>query len=299
MQTVASHAAADGVRPQVGRYVDASIRVMNDEGDFAALSGAPVAFRNGRIRLADAALSARHEGIPHGVGESVGWKYNGSSVMGCEPHAAAVPGFWTGPSYTDWTGMNMWWIAYEAETGNVASNTRIEIASLECWYLTKGGVWTLLQSGAKPVWGGVYAEDAIAVQAGNQFRIEVGASSYYAIPGGGCSVHGGLAQIATPFAAGSDDINALYASVKHRAIPISGSGDVDSSRYIVQCGIDYTPFVGATVAADSGGLGYWPGAGLGQFKLSTSEWRYSHVFLRKPAVSLAAVVAITPPSYVY
>lgn len=299
MQTVASHADADIVRPQVGRYVDASIRVMNDESDFAGMSGAPVWFRNGRLRLADAALSARHEGIPHGVGESVGWKYNGSGVMGCEPHATAVPGFWTGPSYTDWTGMNMWWIAYEAETGNEATNTRVEIASLECWYLTRAGVWTLLQSAIKPAGGGVYAEDAIEVLPGNDFRLEVGASSNYAIPGGGCSIHGWLGQITTPFDAGDDNINALYASVKHRAIPISGDGDVELSRYIVQCGIDYTPFVGATVGADSGETGYWPGAGLGQFRFAASEWRYSHVLLRKPAVSLATVIAIEPPSYVY
>lgn len=297
LSTAPSHALADAVRPQVGKYVNtSSIIIVGEVGDYSSLPGATAYFCNSRLKLADATLTDRHEALPHGVSAGVGWRTRGGMTMGCEPYASAVPTYWRGPTYTTWAGINMWWIAYEADNSRGLPQGQIEIAGLELWLLTKANTWVLVECGDKPAGGGVYSEDAITVKIGADFRLRDGGQSYLALPGGGCAVHGWLQQVDIQSLVYPADINAIYASVKHRRTPAKNNA---STMYIVQCGVDYTPFVGATVALDSGGFGYWPGAGSGQFCICTEDWRYSHVLLRKAGVSMQGIMEIDPPQFVY
>jgi len=108
--------------------------------------------------------------------------------------------------------------------------------------------------------------------------------------------HGGTSHYATPWGADGADIQALFFSLKHRLVA-DANVDVSQASYIVNAGIDFVPFVGAELNPDSGKANYWPGAGLGQFIKSTTDWQYASILITDPAltkVQLTNTLNISP-----
>lgn len=246
-------------------------------------------------------MSLRNEIFPAGVID-IGWKFNAQVVMGTEPYGSAIPNWWKGNRYEKWRSVVTWFVIYPGEGGNPAPNSAVEINGLELWYLSaKDRVWRRLQSGPLPAWSGAYAQNAIDSSTESTFRKVSNTAAIFA-PGSNNMVHGGLGQVAVPWNDATDkaDIDAIYASVRHRLV-LKNSNEPDDrakARLIVQVGIDYYPWVGAKVA-DLAPANYVPSAGSGRFLPSVNGWRYSTVLLRSKRITEAQMLTVTPPSLTF
>ena len=243
-----------------------------------------------------ASMSTAHEGVPHGVAEGVGWKYNPSIAQGMQPNNSLIS-WWTGPTYAEWRAITAWFICYQEATGHTATNSAIEVSGVVLNVLRKTGVWEVLHSQRAPTWFGGYGEDAVSLgdpatwsAAGLDGGTEV--QPGYLYQGGAQSIHGGSGRMqlwSTP----EPDYDALHVVIRHRLVLRNRAGvdDRANARFIVQAGADYYPTLESTVLSHMTPPGYAPGVAVGRFMLVTPEWRYSTMTVRNPGIDLVA----TPP----
>lgn len=249
-----------------------------------------------RLQQAQYNATAPNEIIPHGVSNSISWKYAQAVTMGTEPYGSAVPSWWSGPKIPNWTAIVPWFIAYEDETRNKSTTTQVEVSGIELWTLSMAGKWSLLCAALPPSWCDPFNENAVSTLAttspitksvnGNTFK-----------PGGGVAFHGGIKRVQTPWNAQGADILAIYASVRHRLV-LDGSDDPADVYLGVECGVDYWPSMTATLA-DVSPATYIPGAGDGRFMRVKANWQYSTFYCKKAGVTDAQVIAFAPPAFVY
>ena len=234
-----------------------------------------------------------HEAVPHGVADGVGWKYTGVSSMGVQPYGSALPSYYGGTRYPEWHGVIGWFTVYES-VKDASVTTSVEVGGLQLWYLDRGDVWHRLSTTREPTWAGAYAESATGSPVTAKAPTFL-AQSVVVTPGDGLMVHGGTSHYTTPWANGRADIKALYFAVRHRLVPTSGAGDLSRSSLLVNAGIDFVPFVGAT-DKDQGGSGYWPNAGLGRLRLVQPGWRRSDILVTDPSLTKAQLARIAAPA---
>lgn len=252
-----------------------------------------------RIAVALADMALTHEVVPLGVGSTVGWKYRPSIGSNTEPYGWAIPSYWTGIRYSEWRAMVPWFVIYQGEPSNPATNVQVEVSGLETWvYLSSTRRWQLLAAAAKPAWDSVYAPNAVDLVSSATASL-VSASSVRYTTTASAMVHGGLGQVATPWSGTSADIRALYVSVRHRLVvkDTAKPDDRAVANIGVQSGLDYYPWMGSKPS--DVGASYVPGAGGGRFIKVTSDWRYSTLLLKKDGVLATELTSSTMPSFAY
>ena len=252
-----------------------------------------------RIAVALADMTTPHEVVPLGVGSTVGWKYKPSIGSNTEPYGWAIPSYWTGIRYPEWRAMVPWFVIYQGEPSNPATNVQVEVSGLETWvYLSSTRRWQLLAAAAKPAWDSVYAPNAVDLVSSTTASLVSAVSVRYTTTAS-AMVHGGLGQVATPWAGTSADIRALYVSVRHRLVvkDTAKADDRAVANIGVQSGLDYYPWMGSKPS--DVGAPYVPGAGGGRFIKVTSDWRYSTLLLKKDGVLATELTSSAMPSFSY
>ncbi|MFG6487503.1 hypothetical protein ACG04R_12545 [Roseateles sp. BYS78W] len=251
-----------------------------------------------RLKAAIDDMALPHELKPAG-GPSTGWGVAPLIIMGTEPYSHSIPSNWVGTRHAQWKSILTWFVIYEGAGGNQASNSAVEINGIELWYLsTKDKIWKEIQSGRYPQWHGDY--DLKAVTATTQSLNYKSVSKVVATfaPTSKNIIHGGLNQTNTPWNdfTDTDDISALFATVRHRLVLKDPNGEDDrgAANYTVQAGIDYYPYVGAKVK-DLGAT-YMPGAGVGRFIKVKTSWQYSTVLIKSKGVTNQYLLSLPPPA---
>ncbi len=254
-----------------------------------------------RIIAALQSMQLRHEMRPSGVPETYGWKSKPSVGMGTEPYGLSVRSSWPGRRFDNWHAMLSWFVIYEAEGGNLAKNSAVEISGVELWYLSKKEfMWKRLQSDRYPKWQGAYSLNAIN-KSNEALYIERRSTGLVLAPTVRTMVHGGLGQVETPWNSETlrADIAAVFISVKHRLVlkDPKQTDDRFLAKLIVQAGADYYPYVGARVAdLESPSV---PSIGLGRFILASENWRYSTMIVVAPGIREAEVLKGLPDQFDY
>lgn len=253
----------------------------------------------GRIATGLADMEAGHEVVPLGVGEHIGWKRRPGVGANTEPYGHAIPSFWKGKRFAKWRAMVPWYVIYEGEPFNPATNVQVEVSGIECWVLRQSTRrWMLAGAAARPAWDSVYASNAIDRISADAAGQSAGESVRYTPPQG-AMVHGGLQQLPVPWHAGEADLRALYVSVRHRLV-VHDPGAADDRAVAnlgLQVGLDYYPWLGARLADLQ--ASYVPGAGLGRFLRVMPAWRHSSMLLRKTGVSPDELLDTPPPDFRY
>lgn len=245
-------------------------------------------------------MKRHHEVVPLGVGSAIGWKYRPGVAMGTEPYGRSIPSYWQGKRYDEWRAMLPWFVIYEGEPSNPASNVQVEIDGIECWALSASmRRWLQVGAAARPVWDSLYAPNAVdrvALSAASR-KAESGGARYDTDPNH--MVHGGLRQLPVPWAGGRADMLAIVSAVRHRLVLDRADGpDQRAIANIgVQAGVDYYPWVGASLADLQ--ASYVPAAGLGRFLRATAHWRISTFFVGKAGVAADDLLAVDPPAFSY
>ncbi|BAZ09371.1 hypothetical protein NIES4071_11790 [Calothrix sp. NIES-4071] len=195
------------------------------------------------------------DAAPHGVPKHYSWANGPEIGMGNNPK--------------DFKALIAWGQLYEAEQGNPATNTRVQIRNIKAYFLSKeDNKWRLLQS-SPAVEGSAYRED-FAGDANKQADVRPEFDgSISAKAGGGYNYHfwtqGGRALI------NPSDIGGIFTTVEARLIVDDASQPDDRSqaRYLLNTGGDY--WLDLTTGWDNfktnGGIA------TGRFKYVTTEWQ--------------------------
>ncbi|MBF2067566.1 MAG: hypothetical protein IGS39_24580 [Calothrix sp. C42_A2020_038] len=195
------------------------------------------------------------DGLPHGVPKHYSWA-NGAEIG-------------MGNDSKNFKAMMTWGQLYEAEQGNPATNTRVQIRNIKAYILSKqDNKWRLLQS-SKGVEGAAYRED-FAGDANKPANVRTESDgSVSAKAGEGHNYHfwtqGGRSLI------NPNDIGGIFTSVQARLI-LDDAGKPDDrtqARYLLNTGGDY--WIDLTTGWDNfktnGGIA------TGRFKYVTTEWQ--------------------------
>lgn len=251
-----------------------------------------------RLDQAIVAMKQPHEIVPDGLVIKGGWHLGPVVMMGTEPYAHAIPGWWKGIRHTEWRSLAAWFTAYVDARGETGGNTGIEIGGIEVWVqLESTGQWSLLKAQRDPAWEDAYSPNAIeSFSKSGGIRLADGA--FVAIPTRAQMVHGGLRQVPVPWADRAD-IRALLVSVRHRLRQIDPAGPDkrEQAHFGVMAGADYYPFLGAKLS--DLGSNYNPGVASGRFLRVTKEWRYSTMLVLSTRGSHSDLRRVPAPSFVY
>ncbi len=195
------------------------------------------------------------DAAPHGVPKNYSWANGPEIGMGNNPK--------------DFKAMMAWGQLYEAEQGNPATNTRVQLRNMKAYVLSKqDNKWHLLQS-SKGVEGGAFRED-FSGNANKSADVRTESDgSISAKAGGGYNYHfwtqGGRSTI------NPNDIGGIFTTVEARLIVDDASKPDDRSqaRYLLNTGGDY--WLDLTAGWDNfktnGGIA------TGRFKYVTTEWQ--------------------------
>lgn len=253
-----------------------------------------------RLRAALEDMGRQNEDMPLG-GPKTGWGVAPLVVMGTDTTDRSIPQNWKGNRFQEWRAVLPWFAIFEGTSGGDNSNAAVEIGGIELWQLSrKSSQWNLLASSDSPTWVGSYAQNAVDLSA-ERAHIAGARPRSVVAPGINSIVHGGLGQVELPWdeEARRTDIGALFVAVKHRLVKRNASlpGDIATANLLVQAGADYYPRVGATLR--DLGAKYVPGAGLGQMKRATEDWRYSTLIVKDKQISRSQILSIQPPDFKY
>lgn len=256
----------------------------------------------GYARLSDAwdSLSLPHEIAPKGLPETSAWRHAAKINMGTEPYAESIPDWWVpGIRYPEWRSMSSWFVIYPDDLAVATQNTAVEVQGMEMWVLLKStGGWKQLQAASMPSWQGHYRLSGAGRVSEADYVDSPDGSRIYR-PGLDFMVHGGLGQVATPWVGQGADIQAIYLSIRHRLAlrDPHGVDDRNLARFGVAVGVDYLPWLGASLAdlqAD-----YIPSAGVGQFQRSEDAWRVASILIPAPGMKPTRLFRARPPSFSY
>lgn len=216
-----------------------------------------------------------HEAHLHGVPEFFDW-FDGPRIgMGLNPG--------------EFTAMNAWGQAYEAATGNLAINTRIQIRDIAAYYLsTSDGEWHELQRSSS-VDGEAYAEDfsdnehsAADVRDEDSGGISVmlaDGMNYHFWPEGG--------RVLLP---PTEELGGIYTTVQARLVvddPLDPE-DLGDAQYLVGMGGDYWRTVDAQWVE---GYENNQDIGIGRHRFVTPEWQSYNMTTQ----TLEELLAAPPP----
>lgn len=255
------------------------------------------------LRLSDAwtRMTAPHEIAPKGLSETSAWRHGASINMGTEPYAASIPAWWApGIRFPEWRSMSSWFVLYPDDAAVPVDNVSVEVQGMEMWVLRAStGEWAQLQAGNRPSWQGVFRLiGAGRVGEVNYADLASGSRAYR--PDVDTMVHGGLGQVATPWIEGQGaDIQAIYLSIRHRLV-LSDPAGVDQraqARFGVAVGVDYLPWVGATLSDLQ--ANYIPSAGVGQFQRCTAEWQLASILITSAGMQEAGLYQVKAPAFSY
>jgi hypothetical protein len=195
------------------------------------------------------------DAAPHGVPKHYSWANGPEIAMGNNPK--------------DFTAMMTWGQLYEAEQGNPATNTRVQLKNIKAYFLSKqDNTWRLLQS-SKGVEGAAYRED-FAGDANKLADVRTESDgSLSAKAGGGHNYHfwtqGGRSPI------NPSDIGGIFTTIEGRLIVdnVSQPDDRAQARYVLNVGGDYWLDLSTTWDnfKTNGGIA------TGRFKYVTTEWQ--------------------------
>ncbi|OKH42960.1 hypothetical protein NIES2101_31730 [Calothrix sp. HK-06] len=195
------------------------------------------------------------DAYPHGVPKHYSWANGAEIGMGNDPK--------------DFKAMMTWGQLYEAEQGNPATNTRVQIRDIKAYYLSKqDNQWRLLQS-STGVEGAAYRED-FAGNANKSADVRSESDgSISAKAGGGYNYHfwtqGGRASI------NPNDIGGIFTTVEARLIldDPNKPDDRETARYLLNVGGDYW----LDLSAGWDNFKTNGGIATGKFKYVTTEWQ--------------------------
>lgn len=195
------------------------------------------------------------DAAPHGVPKHYSWANGPEIGMGNDPK--------------NFKAMMTWGQLYEAEQGNPATNTRVQLKNIKAYVLSKqDSAWRLVQS-SLGVEGAAYRED-FAFDANKQADVRPESDgSISAKAGGGYNFHfwatGGRSTIDPA------DVGGIFTTVEARLIVDDAKSPDDraQARYLLNTGGDY--WLDLTTGWDNfktnGGIG------TGRFKYVTTEWQ--------------------------
>jgi hypothetical protein len=201
-------------------------------------------------------MTGPNEGHPHGVPLSYDWATGPTEGNSVNPSAS-------------WKAATAWGLAYEAEEGNRAKNTRVNIRRMRFYLLQKStNKWTLLQYTSTPN-GGMYVED-FACDADRPADIRKESDGSISVTAGGGYVFHFYPQERARI--DFQDIAGIITIFEARLIlgNPNGPDDRGSSRYLAGSGGDYWPDI---VGGLSGGGTIAPPIGGGKLKYVQAYWR--------------------------
>jgi hypothetical protein len=193
---------------------------------------------------------------------------------------------------SNWTAATAWGVVYQAWQGNTATNTRVNLANVQLWFLSKSkGTWALVQNTSQPD-GAAYKEDFsgdISIPA--DVRTE---------PDGTISVTSGMGSYAGdnfhfyPSNRGQinpNDVGGVVAIFEARLIVGNTTlpDDRATAAYVAEVGADYWPCI--TCALPRSYNNVTPPVGGGRFKYVTDNWRS----FAMTTMTLAQLTANSPP----
>lgn len=206
-----------------------------------------------------------HEGIPHGVPKNYNWAFGPRVGMGNNPQR--------------FRSMTAWGQLYEAATGNLASNTRIQIRDIKAYVLSKRDrKWHLLQS-SKTVDGNAYQEDfAGDINKPADVRREKDGSIAVKVSKGynyhfWCSCDKVLID--------PNNISGIFTTVQARLVVDNRQKPDDraQARYLLSMGGDY--WLNLTAKWDNGKTN--ADIGIGKFKYVKNQWQAFNMTTLSPA----------------
>lgn len=256
--------------------------------------------RLARLRSAIEDMGRDNEDMPLG-GPKTGWGVAPLVVMGTDTTDRSIPQNWKGNRFQEWRAVLPWFAIFEGASGGDNTNAAVEIGGIELWQLSRKNLqWSLLALSDSPTWVGSYAQNAVDLST-HRAHIAGARPRSIVAPGINSIVHGGLgqAELSWDEEARRADIGALFVAVKHRLVKRNATipGDIARANLLVQAGADYYPRVGTSLRdLDSK---YVPGAGLGQMKRATEDWRYSTLILIDKQIDRSQILSIQPPNFKY
>ncbi|RUT00376.1 hypothetical protein DSM106972_075040 [Dulcicalothrix desertica PCC 7102] len=200
-------------------------------------------------------MQAPQDAYPHGVPKHYSWANGAEIGMGNDPK--------------NFKAMMTWGQLYEAEQGNPATNTRVQIRNIKAYYLSKqDNQWRLLQS-SKGVEGAAYRED-FAGDANKPADVRSESDgTISAKAGGGHNYHfwttGGRASI------NPNDIGGIFTTIEARLILDDPNklDDRETARYLLNVGGDYW----LDLSAGWDNFKTNGGIATGRFKYVTTDWQ--------------------------
>lgn len=200
-------------------------------------------------------MKSPHADPPHGVPKHYSWAKGPNIGMGNNPN--------------NFKAMVAWGQLYEAEKGNPATNTRVQIRNIKAYSLSKKDKkWHLLQesTGAD---GSAYRED-FAGDANKSPDVRQESDSTISVKAGnGYNFHfwtkGGRANI------NPNDIGGIYTTVQARLITDNSQkkDDREQARYLLNMGGDYW----LDLSAGWDNFKTNGGIAMGRFKYVTTNWQ--------------------------
>ncbi len=206
-----------------------------------------------------------HEGIPHGVPKDYNWAFGPRVGMGNNPH--------------HFRAMTAWGQLYEAATGNLTSNTRIQIRDIKAYVLSKRDrKWHLLQS-SRRVAGNAYREDFagdinkpadVIYQQDGSISVKVSKGYNYHF---WCSCDRVLID--------PNNISGIFTTVQARLVVDNPQKPDDraQARYLLSMGGDY--WLNLTAKWDNGKTN--ADIGIGKFKYVKNQWQAFNMTTLSPA----------------
>ncbi len=262
--------------------------------------GSPPA--DSKLSAVIASMNQQHEAYPHGVPASYDWRNGPVVTMGCYPNSDHLPSWATAQqkSFTGpWYQVTSWFVVHRAADGsgadlNRSSNTGVLVGAMSFWMLSRSTMrWTTIYQSRIPVWCTAHQEDGVGpISPISPIKATKTDGILCLSPIGYCS-HGGQDRVSIPLATG--DIAAIVGTVDHKLDLINSNltDDRDQARFIVQCGADYYPRAGLTIA-DLGG--YAPAAASGRYLYARNEWRTSTLFAIADDISESTILAAGWPA---
>jgi Ca2+-binding RTX toxin-like protein len=196
------------------------------------------------------------EAKPHGVPDSYGWNTEPRVYLGNNPGR--------------FQAITAWGQLYQAQEGNPATNTRVQLQNIRTYVLRKStGQWQEVQA-TLDVQGAAYTEDFVGDVHTNPDVIRLSDGSISVTAGGGHNFH--FWPSTGRVSIDPNDIAGVVTSVQARLVvaDLAKTDDRSSARYVMNVGGDYWS---STTASWNGLDVNNSEIGQGRFKYVTSEWQ--------------------------
>lgn len=208
----------------------------------------------------------------------------------------------TPPTYgSNWHALTAWGVLYQTTSGNTATNTRVNIAGMQAWWLqTSTGIWHQIQFTNFPdsaaYWDDFHDDTNLVADVRQEADGTLSATAGMGTNSKGQSlVNRNFHFYPTDRGLFTySDYGGMFSMLQARLIVGNPSltDDRASSQYIISMGGDYWPDLtsGLPSGYDPLGNGANPGIGNGKYKRVTNSWR---TFCMTPCSS--ATLAAHPP----